>query len=321
MSRLNTSRTISLSLPIAAAALFLIHCSPASEAPGGQGGSQAKGGSTTTGNGGGTVVNGGTTTSSNGGASTGNGGTTSTGNGGASTGNGGTTSTGSGGASTGNGGTTSTGNGGTTTTGTGGTTTTASGGSTTTSTCGAYTGAVAKDSTIFKDGFGTSTTGGWVGYAFTFPYMGGGTITPDTSKGTSCFKGAQMCANGTVPASYTAGAAIGWNIGQAQGATTSTPVTLTGSIKVTVAGAVAGMRVSLAVPTGENYCYTLTATDVTTIASGLSLPVTSFKQLCYDATKAVAYTSAMIKAIQVEVPGDMAGAKSFDFCLIDVEPG
>lgn len=329
MLRLNIQDSTFITLRTAAIALLMLNCSASGEPVAGQGGSTSSGGSNTSGTSNG---NGGTSTgfggSNNGfgGATQGSGGATQ-GSGGASMGGSNTSmggaaakggSTGAGGTTTGNGGTT-TGSGGATV-GNGGTVATGSGGATT-STCTAYAGTVAKDSAIFVDGFGKSTTGTWSGYAFTFPYMGGGTINPDSSKGTGCFKGAKMCASGTVPADYNAGAAIGWNLGQASGSMTNTPVALTGSIKVTVAGAVAGMRVSLSPATGESFCYTLTATDVTAIASGLTLPVTMFQQYCYDTTKAVAYSSAAIKAVQIEVPGDKAGAKSFDFCLIDVEPG
>jgi hypothetical protein len=324
MLRLNSSDPTVVSLRFAAVALFLVNCAPTAEPVGPQGGS--------TGNGGDTSAKGGTSSGS-GGSSTGNGGTTATGNGGASTSMGGA-STSMGGAATAKGGGTSsnggattaanggatTGSGGTTATGAGGATTTGTGGATST-TCPPYAGTIAKDSVIFTDGFGKAKTGTWSGYAFTYAYEKGGTILPDSSKGTSCFKGAKMCASGSIPASDEAGAAIGWNIGQMMGSTTNTPVALTGSVKVTAAGAAAGMRVNLQPATGEAYCYTLSAADVTAIAAGLSVPVASFKQYCYDTAKAVAYTTAAIGSIQVSIPGAMAGAKSFDLCLVDVEPG
>jgi hypothetical protein len=187
--------------------------------------------------------------------------------------------------------------------------------------CSSYSGTVSKDSTIFKDGFGTSTLGKWTGYLFSYSY-GSAVISPDSRSGSNCFKSAKVCVAGAVPADYSAGAALGWYIGQPSGASTNTAVALTGSVKLTVAGAVAGLRVSL-MPgdsTAENYCYTLTAADATAIASGLTIPVSSFKQQCYDSANVVAYSNAPIGAIVVELPGDKAGARSFDFCIIDVEP-
>jgi hypothetical protein len=213
---------------------------------------------------------------------------------------------------------------------TGGTTSTAGGAATTggkTGTggaggaCSSYSGTVSKDSTIFKDGFGTSTLGKWTGYLFSYSF-GSAIISPNGSSGSSCFKSAKACVAGTVPADYSSGAALGWYIGQASGASINTPVALTGAVKLTVAGAVAGLRVNL-MPgdfTAMNYCYTLTAADATAIASGLTIPVSSFKQQCYDPGSAVAYSNAPIGSIQLEVPGDQAGAKPFDFCIIDIEP-
>jgi hypothetical protein len=330
MLRLNTQDSTFITLRTAAIALLMLNCSASGEPVAGQGGSTSSGGANTSG-----------TSNGSGGTSTGFGGT-SNGFGGATQGSGGASmggsntamggaaakggSTGTGGTTTANGGTTAA-NGGTTTgsggatVGNGGTVATGSGGATT-STCTAYAGTVGKDSTIFKDGFGTSTSGKWTGYLFSYPY-GTATIAPNSKVGTGCFHMAKACVAGTVPADYDSGAALGWNIGQASGASTNTAAALTGSVKVTVAGAVAGMRVNLTPgdSTAMNYCYTLTATDATAIASGLTLPVSSFQQQCYDTAKAMPYTNAPIGSIQVEMPGDKAGAKSFDFCVIDIEPG
>jgi len=330
MLRLDTSDSPVVSLRFIAVALFLANCSPTAEPVGPQGGS------TSTGKGGDSSTNGGTNSGSGGSTTTGNGGTTSTGmggsntsmggakggttstNGGSSTTNGGSSTT-NGGSSTGTGGSTTTGSGGSTTTGSGGSTTTGSGGSTTAS-CTTYPG-TGKDSTIFVDGFGTAKTGKWSGYVFSYPY-GTATIAPNSKAGTSCFHGAKVCAAGSVPADYDSGAAVGWNIGQMMGGSTNTAVAITGSVKITVSGATAGMRFNLAPETGMNYCYTLTAADATAAASGLTLTAKSFAQTCYDTAKATPYAGAAIASIQVEMPGDKAaGAKTFDFCLIDFEPG
>lgn len=323
MLRLITQHRITAlaTLHTAAVALLMVNCSatgdPVSSSNGGAQSSSGGASSSSGGNAGSGTVNSYGGYLGNGGSNNASGGSTSSSNGGSSNGG----STASGGSSSASGGSTSTGSGGATSTGSGGAATTGSGGAAAT-TCTAYAGTVAKDSAIFVDGFGKSTTGTWSGYAFTFPYMGGGVINPDSSKGTSCFKGPKLCASGSVPASYTAGAAIGWNIGQTSGSTTKTAVALTGPVKVTAAGAAAGMRINLAPPgTAEVFCYTLLAADVASLATGLTLPLKSFEQYCYDTTKAVAYAGEMIEAIQIAVPGDMAAAKTFDFCLIDVEPG
>lgn len=322
MLRLITQNPTTSTLLSAALALLVVNCSatgdPVTGSYGGTGNSSSGGSSSASGgnntSGSGTGMYGGYTGS--GGSSTGSGGSTTggaTGNGGSSTGSGGSTTTGSGGSTT-------TGSGGATTTGSGGATTTGSGGA---ATCATYSGKTLKDSAIFKDGFGTSKSGTtpWSGYAYTYTYGTGVKIDPVEKTG--CFKGAQLCANGSVPASYDAGAGIGWNIAQMAGASAKSTVALSGSIKVTAAGATAGMRINLAPPSaGEVFCYTLLAADATSLASGFSIPVKNFKQFCYEETKAVAYAGEMIEAIQIAVPGDKdAGAKAFDVCLVDVEPG
>ncbi|MFZ5891768.1 MAG: hypothetical protein ACOY0T_11995 [Myxococcota bacterium] len=325
MLRLNTSENTTLTLRTAAVALLLLNCSASAEPPAGQGGSNNgnKGGSsnsggTNSGSGGSSTSNGGTTTG-NGGATGMGGSTTSMGgsqakggssNGGSS--NGGSTSS-NGGSTSANGGTT-TGSGGTTT-GSGGTAT-GSGGA---ANCATYNGTVAKDSTIFKDGFGTSKMGtpAWSGYAYVYTYGTGVTVNPAPMTG--CFKGAQVCAKGSIPAADSAGAGIGWNIAQTSGSSTVGTVALTGSVKITFAGGQAGMRVSLGPASGDDYCYTLTTAEVN--AGTATIPVASFKQACWDTAKAVAYSGAMIKSIQLMVPGAMAAAANFDYCIVDVEPG
>lgn len=94
---------------------------------------------------------------------------------------------------------------------------------------------------------------------------------------------------------------------------------LTGSLKVSFAGARAGMRLSLNPPTGDEYCYTLTAADAN--AGTVTIPVTNFKQMCWDTTNAVPYSGTSVRAIQLAVLGSMTAPVSFDFCVIDVEPG
>jgi hypothetical protein len=166
-------------------------------------------------------------------------------------------------------------------------------------------------------GFGTSTMGMWKGYGFTYKY-GTATITPGT--GTGCFAAAKFCASGSIPAADTAGAGLGWNISQMMGASTTAKVAITTPVTVKFAGAADGMRVQLSASSTESYCYTLTAADVT--ANMATIAPTSFKKDCWDATTAVAYaTTTLIESIQIVVPGAAAAAKTFDFCVIDIEPG
>lgn len=198
---------------------------------------------------------------------------------------------------------------------TGGTATGTGGGST--SSCTAqYSGTQAKDSTIFNGGFGKSTTGSWSGYAYTYKYGTGATISPGTGNG--CFQAAKLCANGSVPAADSAGAGLGWNISQMQGASTMSKVAVTTPVSLKLAGVAAGMRVQLSASSTVSYCYTLTAADA---AGSVTIPLASFKTECWG-TEGVAYDGATpIEAIQVVVPGAAAAAKTFDFCLLDIEPG
>jgi hypothetical protein len=182
-------------------------------------------------------------------------------------------------------------------------------------TCPPYSGALAKDSTIFDAGFGKSTTGTWSGYGYTYKF---GTATIAPGMGTSCFAGKKFCANGTVPADDASGAGLGWNIGQLLGAAATTKVPITTPVKITFAGAVAGMRVHLSESATVSYCYTLTAAEAT--AGTATIPLASFVTACWGTT-GVAYAGTPIEAIQMSVPGAMAAAKTFDLCVLDVEPG
>ncbi|HEX2877173.1 MAG TPA: hypothetical protein VHP33_38245 [Polyangiaceae bacterium] len=187
----------------------------------------------------------------------------------------------------------------------------------TASTCPPYTGTLAKDSTIFTGGFGKSTTGTWSGYGYTYKY---GTATISPGMGNSCFAGAKFCANGSVPADDKSGAGLGWNIGQALGATTTTKVAITKPVVLKFAGVTAGMRAQLSASSTVSYCYTFTDTDIT--AGSATIPLASFKTECWGTT-GTAYDGVVpIEAIQIAVPGSAAGtAKTFDLCVLDVEPG
>ena len=58
----------------------------------------------------------------------------------------------------------------------------------------------------------------------------------------------------------------------------------------------------------------------TTGASG-TIPWGDFKTECWG-TLGMAYDGVVpIEAIQVAVPGAVAGAQTFDFCVLDIEPG
>lgn len=184
-------------------------------------------------------------------------------------------------------------------------------------TCPQYTGTLAKDSVIFMAGFGKSTTGMWSGYGFTYKY-GTATVTPGT--GTGCFAAAKMCASGSVPADDKAGAGLGWNIAQAMGASTMSKVAITKPVSLKFAGVTAGMRVQLSASATVSYCYTITDAEAT--AGTTTVPLASFKTECWGTT-GVAYDGVVpIEAIQIAVPGSTSGAaKTFDLCLLDVEPG
>jgi hypothetical protein len=225
--------------------------------------------------------------------------------------------TGTGTAGTGTGGTTPT------TGGTVGTAGTVGTGGTATGTCPPYAGTLgataAADSTIFMSGFGTSKTGTppWSGYGYTYKYGTATTVTP--GMGTSCFTGAKMCASGSVPALDSEGAGLGWNIAQMMGATTMSKVAIAKPVVIKFAGVKAGMRVQLSASATVSYCYTLTAAEAT--AGTATIPLASFKTECWGAL-GMAYDGVVpIEAIQVAVPGAVAAAQTFDFCLLDIEPG
>lgn len=286
-----------LSLPqLAVLALSLVACATAvqQEAPDdeGGGGSGSAGGSVTTA---GTSTSAGTSPGTSG-ASTG---------GSAGQGSGGTKST-AGTASTA--GTTST---------AGSTSTAGAAGTGSTGTCPPYAGSLAQDSAIFNGGFGASTTGTWTGYGYTYKF-GTATVTP--GMGTSCFSGKKFCASGTIPADDASGAGLGWNIAQAMGATTTMKVAITTPVKITFAGitAATGARVQISESATTSYCYTLSAAEAT--AGTATIPLASFKTKCWDTT-GVAYAGTPIEAIQISVPGAAAAGKTFDLCVLDVEPG
>jgi hypothetical protein len=218
--------------------------------------------------------------------------------------------------STGTAGSTTTGGTVATTGGTLGTAGTVATGGTAAGTCPPYAGTLAKDSTIFMAGFGKSTTGTWSGYGYTYKY-GTATVTP--GMGTSCFAGAKMCANGSVPAADTAGAGLGWNIAQMMGASTMAKVAIATPVVLKFAGVTAGMRVQLSASATVSYCYTLTAAEAT--AGTATIPLASFKTECWGTT-GIAYDGVVpIEAIQVAVPGGAAAAQTFDLCVLDIEPG
>lgn len=220
-------------------------------------------------------------------------------------------------------GTAGTGTGGTPTTtgGTVGTAGTVATGGAPAGTCPLYAGTLgataAADSAIFMAGFGASKTGMWSGYGYTYKYGTAATVTP--GMGTSCFAGAKMCASGSVPALDTEGAGLGWNIAQMMGATTMAKVPITTPVVLKFAGVKAGMRVQLSASATVSYCYTLTAAEAT--AGTATIPLASFKTECWGAL-GMAYDGVVpIEAIQVAVPGAVAAAQTFDFCLLDIEPG
>ncbi len=164
------------------------------------------------------------------------------------------------------------------------------------------------------------TSAKWKGYAYTYTY-GDATVTPPCGTGGVCFEAdlKKVCANGSVPADDKSGAGLGVNIAQESGTSTASTAAITGSVKIQLKGAAAGMRISLAGTTSSNeWCYLLKAADITTINSGmLSIPAASFATECWTPGKA--YAGEDVKAIQVAVPGSTQGSKiSFDFCVVDI---
>lgn len=316
MLRLITQNPTPSTLLTAALALLVVNCSatgdPVTGSFGGNGNSSSGGNSSANGGssyGGGAVFGG---APGSGGSSTGSGGS-STGSGGASKGG----STGNGGSSTGNGGSTATGSGGATTTGNGGAATTGSGGASTAS-CATYDGTLKADSTIFMDGYGMSGT--WQGYAYTYTYGTGAaapTFKPGSSTTMSCFPGKTVCANGSIPASDDSGGGLGWSIGQPKGGTAA-GVAVSGKIKFQAKGVVVGMRLGL---TPGDYCYTLTADDVTAInGTGLTIDASKFATKCWGTT-GTAFAGGMVEGVQIAIPGSAAAAKTFDYCIIAIGPG
>ncbi|MES1183068.1 MAG: hypothetical protein ABUL60_04585 [Myxococcales bacterium] len=193
----------------------------------------------------------------------------------------------------------------------------ATGGTASSSTCPQYAGTLAKDSAIFTAGFGKSTTGTWSGYGYTYKY---GTATVAPGMGTACFAAAKFCANGTVPADDKSGAGLGWNIAQIMNASTMSKVAIATPVTIKFAGITTGMRAQLSASATVSYCYTFTDADIT--AGTATIPLASFKTECWGTT-GTAYDGAVpIEAIQIAVPGSTAGAaKTFDICVLDVEPG
>ncbi|HET9932737.1 MAG TPA: hypothetical protein VFQ35_18665 [Polyangiaceae bacterium] len=135
-----------------------------------------------------------------------------------------------------------------------------------------------------------------------------------------CFKGTFLCAKGSIPASDTAGAGIGWNLAQPRASLSANVLALTGAIKITFVGAKTGTRVALGPSSGDDYCYYLTAAEVS--AGAATIPVSSFKSACWDPVNARPYAGeATIRSIQLMVVGSTSGGPAtFDFCITDVEP-
>ena len=125
--------------------------------------------------------------------------------------------------------------------------------------------------------------------------------------------------NGSLPASDATGAGVGWNIAQASGSTSAGSLVLTGAVKITFAGVKAGARVALGPTSGDDFCYVLTTAEIG--AGAATIPVASFKQACWDPASAVPYAGALVRSIQLMVPGSASsGAAKFDYCIVDVEP-
>ncbi len=182
-------------------------------------------------------------------------------------------------------------------------------------------------STFAENGYGTSDP--WMGYLFTVVDEVGGTITPECDDaGTKpCFteSGANLCASGTLAASYESFALIGWNINQPQPTPPATEApapalwTTTGTgVKATFTnngGPTAKFRVQLqGTDKTEQWCAEAT--------SGTTINWTDFKTNCWTGgTPQTPFTVGTgIAQIQVQQysPSETA-TTPFDFCVNTIE--
>ncbi|MES1205261.1 MAG: hypothetical protein ABUS79_04925 [Pseudomonadota bacterium] len=285
----------SLLMPVMAVALAAPSCNGGESASGGgtgtgsasgSGGASASGGRTGGGSGGSTGFTTGGSTGSGTGGSTGF-------NSGGSTGNGTGGSTGfNSGGSTGNG------TGGSTGAGTGGTVV-----------------AGGMDNASAMNGY--IDNGTWKGYAFTSSYGTGVSIMPmcDDAGTLPCFKTAakHLCAAGSVPASDTAGAQLGFNLNQAMLPPNPVNTVTPGQtgLSLTLSGSTAGLRVQIQAGTSR-WCANVTGPST-------MIPWTMFNTMCWNAPAGVPFAAGTpISSVAIVAPGTMATASTFNFCLVDV---
>jgi hypothetical protein len=166
------------------------------------------------------------------------------------------------------------------------------------------------------------TSGVWQGYAWVGSSGTGTTITP--ADFTTHTPGTAFCVSGSVAAmsDYSGTAMIGFNINQAEGATTVgtwTPASITsGGVQVNLTNnGGSTLRLQIQGPNGgtdatQRWCATITG-------SGL-VAWSSFNTACWDPTTGTAYAGQPIAAVLVLVPGNNATAVSYDFCVTSVAP-
>jgi hypothetical protein len=187
-------------------------------------------------------------------------------------------------------------------------------------------------STTLTGGTATALTGGttssgaapnywssspWQGYAWVGSSGTGTTITPANFDAHTA--GSPFCVSGSVAATsdYSGTAMIGFNINQAEGASTVgtwTPTSVSsGGVQVSVTNTGGSpLRIQIQGPNGgtdatQRWCANLTG-------SGGLIPWTSFNTACWDNSGSY-YAGEPLAAVLVLVPGGNSAAVSYNFCV------
>ena len=170
-------------------------------------------------------------------------------------------------------------------------------------------------STFANNGYGQS--GVWKGYLFTASELA--TVTPVCGGSNACFSnsGANVCATGTLNASYDAFSMIGFNVNQAEVPPNDPATWTTTGTGITVNVANPGnttLRVKVRVGTTD-YCKTITAGSQTVAWSSL-------KTECWLPTggNMALPAGSAIKDVAVQVPGEEAGTTNYNFCVVTLAP-
>jgi hypothetical protein len=167
-------------------------------------------------------------------------------------------------------------------------------------------------------GFGMNSS--WMGYAFTgnYPSTTQGTISPVCPKPCFDMTSTTACVMGSVPATTSDGAFLGWNLGQTSAGGTAPTVKTTGTgLAIKLSGTPSsGLRVLISDGTSD-WCADLTGLSA-------SIPWSSFFKLCYnpvnDPGRTAYSVGTPISQLQVLVPGKVTAATAFNFCLVGASP-